>query len=153
MTFDEQGRVLRECETRMELMRAAEGELGKSVGTLGQQMNRLSDNVGSLSIEVGVVSRMMREEVLPEIKGMPRLIAAAIRDHEAECPVSSAVRDKTRKDVTQRLLISQSPPPSEGISSAPEVVREKLVTRQRLIQAAAGAIIAAISAASVWLAS
>src|SRR4030066_2140096 len=103
MTFDEQGRVLRECETRMELLRAAESELGKSVGTIGQQTNRLSDNVGSLSIEVGVVSRMMREEVLPEIKGMPRLIAAAIRDHEAECPVSSAVRDKTRKDVTQRL--------------------------------------------------
>ena len=142
---DDDGKVLKECHTRMALLDSHYKGLGQDVRELGAKVDGLAGSVGGLESTLGGLERTVRDEVLPAIRNIPGMMAVAIRDHESNDPLHAAVTETTRRDLTQMLRQKmKSEPPGHG-SDFEEIKKQSLVTKNRLISAIAALLLAAAS--------
>jgi hypothetical protein len=130
---DETGKVLPMCEVKMQLLDAQYKSLGTEVGSLRQTMDRLAGHVAelsgsfrsiqelpsrvdALSSEMGRLAGsfeefrgLVKDDVMPALRGMSSLAAASRKAHESECAFFQALSKKDRNDITQRILASKPP--------------------------------------------
>jgi hypothetical protein len=132
---DDDGKVLKECHTRMALLDYHYQSMGAEVRELGAKVDGLAGSVGGLE-------RTVRDEVLPAIRNIPGMMAVAVHDHESNDPLHSAVTETTRRDLTQMLRQKMKSEPS---GHGPDFKEQSLVTKNRLISAIAALLLAAAS--------
>lgn len=133
---DDDGRVLKECHTKMALMKASHESVGKKIGELDNRVDQLVGSVDRLSVSVAE----MKDIVLPAIANFPSIVEGEIRKHEESDTVHAAVKARAKRDITQKFLSSK--PPRHPVDIDP-VAKEKNKAINKIWTAVGGVAIAA----------
>lgn len=144
MTNDN-GNVLKECHTKMALLDSHYKSMGQEVGKLSENMQRMHNSISSFEIILDGLTQAVRKEVIPAIQNIPGMMSLAIRDHEKNDPLHAAIKDKTKRDITEVLKIKMKSEPPKLESDYTEIKKQSLITKNRLYSAIATLIIAAAS--------
>jgi hypothetical protein len=144
MTNDN-GNVLKECHTKMALLDSHYKSMGQEVGKLSENMQRMHNSISSFEIILDGLTQAVRKEVLPAIQNIPGMMSLAIRDHEKNDPLHAAIKDKTKRDITEALKIKMKSDHPKLDFDYTEVKKQSLMTKNRLYSAIATLIIAAAS--------
>lgn len=140
MTSDD-GKVLAQCAAQLATLETVGQSFNLALGRLEEDHRATRDIVSQNTAVVADMKRVVIDELLTAVRGVPELIDGKLRYHEENDPIHKAAREAHEKDITEKFQTQNSK------SIPPEVVlrrnREKL--KNRLLHAGIWFLIAATS--------
>lgn len=133
--------------TQIAVLEATGKQFGKALGESREQSDNLRDAINQQIVETANMRDTIRDEVLPTIRTIPRMIREGIKDHEKNCPIRNALTERQKEEISQVFELPIIAKEERKLN------KRKIVTRERLIAAIITLLVSIASAVTALTAS
>lgn len=144
----EGGKILAECAANMAVLKTTGESFNRALGRLETDYRSIGEIVGQNTTVVEEMKRIVTEELLPVVKGVPELVDGKLRYHEENDPLHAAAMAAHKSDITQKLKHSKSIPPENHHKENKHKLRTRLIQATIAFLIAATSVLTTLAAAS-----
>lgn len=108
-------KVLPQCAAQLAVLEATGKQMNKAFGSMQQEFKTMSSNMQTQQIAIGKLTGnvdRLANTIERLSDSLDKKIDDGIKDHEKGCVLYQAAKKKAERDITKRLRLADSLPPS-----------------------------------------